>query len=73
MVQFKGLTVERKLPAPNVLREIQKRIEKGENLWRIIDQYDLTTDEKIEILRLFDDQKWDQVCHCEESRLFLLK
>lgn len=42
-----------------ILKEIQKRLEKGENLWRILDQYDLTTDQKIEILRLFDDQKWD--------------
>jgi len=42
-----------------ILKEIQKRLEKGENLWRILDHYDLTTDQKIEILRLFDDQKWD--------------
>lgn len=48
-----------KKPAPEILREIQKRIAKGENLWRIIDQYNLSTDEKIEVLRLFDDQKWD--------------
>lgn len=48
-----------KKPDPKMLREIQKRIEQGENLWRIIDQYNLSTDEKIEVLRLFDDQKWD--------------
>jgi hypothetical protein len=48
-----------KKPDPKILREIQQRLEKGENLWRIIDGYNLTTDEKIEILRLFDDQKWD--------------
>lgn len=48
-----------KPPNAKIVREIQKRLEKGANLWRIIDQYDLTTDEKIEVLRLFDDQKWD--------------
>lgn len=37
---------------PQMLKEIQKRLEKGENLWRILDQYDLSTDQKIEILRL---------------------
>ncbi len=46
-------------PDPKILKEIQERLEKGENLWRIIDQYQLTTDQKIELLRLFDDQKWD--------------
>lgn len=44
---------------PKILQEIQQRLQKGENLWRILDQYELTTDEKLEILRLFDDQKWD--------------
>jgi hypothetical protein len=44
---------------PEMLKEIQQRLEKGENLWRILDHYDLSTDQKIEILRLFDDQKWD--------------
>ncbi|MFQ5638687.1 MAG: hypothetical protein ACE5IR_11910 [bacterium] len=48
-----------KTPDPEILKEIQHLLAKGENLWRIIDLYDLTTDEKIEILRLFDDQKWD--------------
>jgi len=46
-------------PNPKIVKEIQKRLEQGENLWRLLDQYELTTDEKIEILRLFDDQKWD--------------
>lgn len=42
-----------------VLQEIQRKLEKGEHLWRIIDQYNLSTDQKLEVLRLFDDQKWD--------------
>ncbi len=46
-------------PDPKILKEIQQRLEKGEHLWRIIDGYDLTTDQKLEVLRLFDDQKWD--------------
>ncbi|MFQ5754076.1 MAG: hypothetical protein ACE5HI_18970 [bacterium] len=48
-----------KSPERKILLEIQKRLDKGENLWRILDQYELTMDEKIEVLRLFDDQKWD--------------
>lgn len=44
---------------PEILKEIQQRLENGEHLWRVIDQYKLTTDQKLEILRLFDDQKWD--------------
>ncbi len=48
-----------KTPEPKIIQDIQKRLEKGESLWRILDQYNLSTDEKIEILRLFDDQKWD--------------
>ncbi len=48
-----------KSPDPKIIKEIQQRLEKGENLWRIIDLYDLTTEEKIEILRLFEDQRWD--------------
>lgn len=47
------------LPDKKVLKEIQQRLQQGESLWRIIDQYQLTTDQKIEILRLFDDQRWD--------------
>lgn len=47
------------IPEKKILKEIQKRLEQGENLWRIIDQYQLSTDQKLEILRLFDDQKWD--------------
>jgi len=46
-------------PPPEVLREIQRRLQNGENLWRIIDDYELTTEQKLEVLRLFDDQKWD--------------
>ncbi|MFQ5603099.1 MAG: hypothetical protein ACE5HS_07500 [bacterium] len=42
-----------------LIQEIQKRLQKGENLWRILDQYNLSVDDKIELLRLFDDQKWD--------------
>ena len=42
-----------------ILKQIQEKLQKGENLWRIIDQYDLTTEQKLEILRLFDEQKWD--------------
>ncbi len=42
-----------------IIKEIQSRLEKGENLWRVLDTYDLTTEQKIEILRIFDDQKWD--------------
>lgn len=48
-----------KTPNPKILKEIQKRLEKGENLWRILDQYNLSTDEKLEILRIFGDEKWD--------------
>jgi len=48
-----------KPPDKKVLQEIQKRLEKGENLWRIMDQYEFSLDERLEILRLFDDQKWD--------------
>ncbi|MCG8605397.1 hypothetical protein MJD09_10415 [bacterium] len=48
-----------KAPDPKILQEIQQRLEKGENLWRIIDQYGLTMDQRLEVLRLFDDQKWD--------------
>lgn len=44
---------------PKILQEIQRRLQKGEHLWRILEQYDLTTDEKIELLRLFDDHRWD--------------
>ncbi len=44
---------------PKLLKQIQARLQKGEHLWRIIDQYDLTLDEKLEILRLFDDNRWD--------------
>ncbi|MFQ5708850.1 MAG: hypothetical protein ACE5HO_15445 [bacterium] len=44
---------------PQIIREIQKRLQAGENLWRILDQYSLTVDQKIELLRLFGDQKWD--------------
>jgi hypothetical protein len=48
-----------KAPDRKILQEIQQRLEKGENLWRIIDQYGLSMDERLEVLRLFDDQKWD--------------
>lgn len=46
-------------PDSKILQEIQQRLQKGEHLWRIIDQYDLTMEQKLEFLRLFDDQKWD--------------
>jgi len=46
-------------PGKKILQEIQQRLQNGEHLWAIIDQYKLTTDQKIEVLRLFDDQKWD--------------
>ncbi|MFQ5674591.1 MAG: hypothetical protein ACE5G1_01730 [bacterium] len=49
----------KKTPDPKTLKEIQKRLAQGEHLWRIIDQYELSMDEKLEVLRLFDDQKWD--------------
>lgn len=42
-----------------LLQEIQKRLQNGEHLWRIIDQYELSMEQKLELLRLFDDQKWD--------------
>jgi len=48
-----------KPPDKRILQEIQQRLQKGEHLWQIIDQYDLSTDQKIEVLRLFDDQRWD--------------
>jgi len=51
--------MSQELPDKKILKEIQQRLERGENLWRIIDQYQLSTDQKIEVLRLFDDQKWD--------------
>jgi|GEM_PF-2069036 len=46
-------------PHPDIIKEIAARLQKGEHLWRLLDQYDLTTDEKLELLKLFDDQKWD--------------
>lgn len=47
------------MPSQKILKEIQERLQKGEHLWRIIDQYELTMDQRLEVLRLFDDQKWD--------------
>jgi len=47
------------LPDDKIVREIQQRLQRGESLWQIMDQYNLTTDQKVELLRLFDDQKWD--------------
>lgn len=46
-------------PHPDIIKEIAARLEKGEHLWRLLDQYELTTDEKLELLRRFDDHKWD--------------
>lgn len=42
-----------------IIKEIQSRLDRGDNLWSILDRYELTMDEKIEILRVFDDQRWD--------------
>ncbi len=50
---------DKSVPDQEVVREIAQRLQKGEHLWRLLDQYQLTTDQKLEILRLFDDQKWD--------------
>jgi len=44
---------------PIILEEIQERLQKGEHLWRILDFYELSPNQKIEFLRLFDDGKWD--------------
>jgi hypothetical protein len=44
---------------PKILEDIRKRLEKGEHLWQVIDSYELTMNERLEILRLFDDQRWD--------------
>ncbi len=42
-----------------IIQEIQQRLKKGENLWRILDQYDLTLEQKLELIRIFENQKWD--------------
>ena len=42
-----------------IIQEIHERLKKGENLWRILDQYDLTMEQKLELIRIFEDQKWD--------------
>ncbi len=44
---------------PKIINEISQRLQAGETLWRIIDDYDLPLEQKLELLRLFDDQKWD--------------
>jgi len=49
----------KKTPDKKTIQEIQQRVQNGESLWRIIDEYQLSRDEKIEILRLLDDHRWD--------------
>jgi len=44
---------------PKVIQEISERLQKGEHLWRLLDQYELSMRHKLELLQLFDDQKWD--------------
>lgn len=44
---------------PEVIKEIQERLRRGENFWRLIDQYNLPIEKKLELIRLFGDDKWD--------------
>lgn len=49
---------EKKLD-PEILEEIQKRILEGEHLWRILDQYPLSVEERLRLLQIFDSHQWD--------------
>lgn len=44
---------------PKMLEEIQKRLTAGEHLWRILDDYPLTVEQRLRLLQIFDSQQWD--------------
>lgn len=44
---------------PKILEEIQKRLSQGEHLWRILDEYPLTVEQRLRLLQIFGGQQWD--------------